>query len=68
VHLAAIGHPVVGDRLYGAPAEPVGLPAFSRFFLHAKQIEFDHPSTGVRLSIEAPLPEEFSELLAALAA
>ncbi len=68
VHLAAIGHPVVGDRLYGAPAQPEGLPKLNRFFLHAKQIEFDHPSTGVRLHIEAPLPEEFSELLAALPA
>ena len=67
VHLSAIGHPVVGDRLYGAPAEPAGLPAFSRFFLHAKQIEFDHPSTGERLCIEAPLPKEFSDLVAGLA-
>jgi 23S rRNA pseudouridine1911/1915/1917 synthase len=67
VHLAAIGHPVVGDSLYGAPAEPKGLPALSRFFLHAKQIGFDHPSTGQRLSLEAPLPKDFAELLAGLA-
>jgi 23S rRNA pseudouridine1911/1915/1917 synthase len=68
VHLAAIGHSVAGDRLYGAPAQSEGLPASNRFFLHAKRIEFDHPSTGERLSVEAPLPKEFSELLAGLSA
>jgi 23S rRNA pseudouridine1911/1915/1917 synthase len=68
VHLSAIGLPIVGDRMYGAPAETEGLPAFSRFFLHAKQIEFDHPSTGERLSLEAPLPKEFADLLESLAA
>jgi 23S rRNA pseudouridine1911/1915/1917 synthase len=68
VHLSAIGLPIVGDRMYGAPAETEGLPAFSRFFLHAKQIEFDHPSTDERLSLEAPLPKEFADLLESLAA
>jgi len=67
VHLAAIGHPVVGDHLYGAPTAPAGLPPLHRFFLHAKRIEFDHPSTGERLSIEAPLPKDFEELIAELA-
>jgi 23S rRNA pseudouridine1911/1915/1917 synthase len=66
VHLAAIGHPVAGDRLYGAPAEPAGLPKMDRFFLHAKEIVFRHPSSGAEMRIEAPLPPEFTALLAEL--
>jgi 23S rRNA pseudouridine1911/1915/1917 synthase len=66
VHLAAIGHPVAGDRLYGAPAEPAGLPKLDRFFLHAKEIVFRHPSSGAEMRIEAPLPPEFTALLAEL--
>jgi 23S rRNA-/tRNA-specific pseudouridylate synthase len=54
-HLAHAGTPIVGDVRYGiavagAPALPVG------FFLHAAAVEFDHPVTGARLRIEAPLP------------
>ena len=63
VHLAAIGHPVVGDRLYGAPAADPNLPKLGRFLLHAKEIQFLHPSTGADVQIEAPLPAEFSSLL-----
>ena len=66
VHLAAIGHPVAGDRLYGAPAEPAGLPKLGRFFLHAKEIVFRHPSSGAEMRIEAPLPPEFTALVAEL--
>lgn len=58
VHLASIGHAVAGDRLYGAPAGP--LP---RFFLHAARIRFDSPSTGERITVEAPLPVELEEWL-----
>ncbi len=54
VHLAAIGHPVVGDTLYGAPARP----GFPRLFLHAREIQFTHPSTGRRVTVEAPMPAE----------
>ncbi len=53
VHLASVGHPVAGDRLYGAPPDPSG-----RFFLHAQRIAFDSPSTGARIVVEAPLPPE----------
>jgi 23S rRNA pseudouridine1911/1915/1917 synthase len=67
VHLSAIGHPVVGDRLYGAPASPAGLPPLERFFLHAREIEFQQPATGEVVHIEAPLPVEFTQLLQALA-
>ncbi len=62
VHLSKIGHPVVGDRLYGAPATPEGLPNLDRFYLHARQIGFVHPATDQRIVIEAPLPKEFTEL------
>ncbi|MCZ2075122.1 MAG: RluA family pseudouridine synthase [Bryobacteraceae bacterium] len=55
VHMAAIGHPVAGDRLYGAPRSE---PLTERFFLHAQQILFHSPSTGAEITLEAPLPEE----------
>jgi 23S rRNA pseudouridine1911/1915/1917 synthase len=53
VHLASVGHPVAGDRLYGAAPDPSG-----RFFLHAHRIAFDSPSTGARIAVESPLPQE----------
>jgi 23S rRNA pseudouridine1911/1915/1917 synthase len=56
VHLASIGHPVAGDRLYGAPPDPSG-----RFFLHAHRIAFDSPSTGARITVESPLPPELED-------
>jgi len=65
-HLAAIGHPVVGDRLYGAPARIPGLPALSRFFLHAHRIRFRSPSTGRPLTVEAPLAVELEAFLEAV--
>ncbi len=58
VHLASLGHPVAGDRLYGAP--PSGKP---RFFLHAHRIRFLHPTTGEPLEIVAPLPPDLEEWL-----
>ena len=57
VHLSAMGHPVVGDRLYGAPAEPKGLPPLGRYFLHAHRIRFHQPTTGEPLVLESPLPD-----------
>jgi 23S rRNA pseudouridine1911/1915/1917 synthase len=63
VHLASIGHVVAGDKLYGAPAGPS-----ARFFLHAARITFDGPSTGARLTLEAPLPGELEEWLGSLSA
>jgi 23S rRNA pseudouridine1911/1915/1917 synthase len=61
VHLASIGHPVVGDKLYGAPASELG-----RYFLHARQITFTSPSSGERISVEAPLPSDLDAYLATL--
>jgi 23S rRNA pseudouridine1911/1915/1917 synthase len=63
VHLASLHHPVVGDRLYGAPAAIAGLPPLGRFFLHAHRLRFRLPSTGERIAVESPLPVEFAALL-----
>jgi 23S rRNA pseudouridine1911/1915/1917 synthase len=60
VHLAAIGHPVVGDPQYGTAGE-LGL---ARQFLHAARLAFEHPVTGVAIDVESPLPDD---LVAALA-
>lgn len=59
VHMAAIGHPVVGDFLYGH--ETASLP--ERFALHSAAIELDQPLTGERICIESPLPDELRRLL-----
>jgi 23S rRNA pseudouridine1911/1915/1917 synthase len=61
VHLASIGHPVVGDKLYGAPAS-----ALARYFLHAREIAFTSPGTGERITVSAPLPGDLQNHLAAL--
>jgi 23S rRNA pseudouridine1911/1915/1917 synthase len=66
VHFSAAGHPVLGDRVYG-PREGDGSPA-ARQMLHARRLGFPHPVTGRLVSAEAPLPEDFEALLAALRA
>lgn len=71
-HLAAVGLPIVADKLYG-DGEPLLLsqfkrrkgageerPLMARTALHAALLEFDHPSTGQRLRFEAPLPKDFA--------
>jgi len=68
VHLASLGHPVVGDTTYGAPARlqwggSEG-PTLARTFLHAAKLAFAHPRTGAPLSFDAPLPAELAEFLA----
>lgn len=72
VHFSALGCPVVGDTLYGAPAQERAasgpLPSFTRNFLHAARIGFDHPRTGKSLEIRAPLPEDLVSYLAAVGA
>jgi 23S rRNA pseudouridine1911/1915/1917 synthase len=71
VHLASIGHSVVGDRLYGAPAEIRGKlgPAISleRNFLHSAELQLTHPRTGEDLSFSRPLPEALDKFLNSLA-
>ncbi|MFL6416270.1 MAG: RluA family pseudouridine synthase [Bryobacteraceae bacterium] len=66
VHLASIGHPILGDRLYGAPARVPGLPPVGRFFLHAHRLRFTSPSTGEPITVESPLPEDLANVLASL--
>ena len=68
VHLAAIGHPLVGDPVYGgrASALPAALRAFCRQALHAERLDLDHPRDGRRMAWTAPRPADFAALLAAL--
>ena len=53
VHLAEIGHPILGDELY---AHEAALAAAPRLYLHASAIAFDHPGTGERLRLSLPCP------------
>ena len=60
VHMATLGHPVVGDTTYGAPRLARGPSAaigLDRNFLHARELEFLHPRTGQTLALQAELPE-----------
>ena len=60
VHMAYIGHPLLGDTVYGAK-RPV--PGLAGQCLHAAQLTFTHPSTGERMTVEAPLPDWFQAVL-----
>jgi 23S rRNA pseudouridine1911/1915/1917 synthase len=66
VHLSAIGHPVVGDDVYGERnykgfAKKFG--ELNRYFLHSTHLRFLHPATGAPLEFRSPLPEELQKLL-----
>lgn len=62
VHLAGIGHPIVGDRKYGSAKEPhVGLA------LHARSISFRHPFSGQRMTFAAKVPSYFQKLVGSIA-
>jgi 23S rRNA pseudouridine1911/1915/1917 synthase len=76
VHMASLGHAVVGDALYGAPREmrarrgratdegaAISLP---RNFLHAAQLELTHPRTGKQIALQSPLPAELQAFLATI--
>lgn len=63
VHMAYIGHPILGDQLYGKKKTEKGLDSQC---LHAKQIKFIHPSTGEAMSFEVPLPDYFLDVLSKL--
>ena len=60
VHMAHIGHPLLGDTVYGAK-KPV--PGLAGQCLHAARLTFTHPATGERLTVEAPLPDWFRAVL-----
>ena len=76
VHLAHIGHPVIGDRVYGrargqrmaalGEAARGAVAAFARQALHAVSLEFRHPEHGAAMHFESPIPEDMSALIAAL--
>ncbi len=59
VHLAAIGHPIIGDPLYGSGGNPVG-----RMALHAHRLVFEHPRTVERLSLISPVPSVMERFVA----
>ena len=63
VHMASIGHPLLGDFTYGAPSPDKGLEGQC---LHARQLRFVHPRTGETVLIESELPEYFTQVLARL--
>jgi 23S rRNA pseudouridine1911/1915/1917 synthase len=64
IHLASIGHPLVGDPLYGFTGQPLedlpGLPGDGGYLLHAQFLKFHHPITGEQIHLEAALPSGFS--------
>ena len=64
VHMASIGHPLLGDTVYGAK-KPV--PGLAGQCLHARRLSFIHPRTGERVTVECPLPDYFTQVLARLA-
>ena len=76
VHLTHIGHPLIGDPLYGrgraprrrklAPAADAALGQFHRQALHARLLGFQHPVTKVKLLFESPLPDDMQRLISAL--
>ena len=74
VHMSYIKHPIVGDTMYGARKITKGqllgcdddTPIIERFALHAHRIEFRHPITGKPMQIEAPLPDDFKNILETL--
>ncbi|HWE48274.1 MAG TPA: RluA family pseudouridine synthase [Bryobacteraceae bacterium] len=55
-HMASLGHPVAGDRLYGAKPSP-----WNRFFLHAHRLSFTSPATEDAVTVESPLPPELTD-------
>ena len=68
VHMQSLGHPLVGDPLYGGKAKKgssatMQLAVFPRQALHAHRLELTHPQHGQRMGWEAPLPEDMSNLL-----
>jgi 23S rRNA pseudouridine1911/1915/1917 synthase len=71
VHLSAIGHPIVGDALYGGvhrrvQADIKAVMQLERPFLHAAKLAFKHPSDGRRMSFESELPPDLQRVLDAL--
>ncbi|WP_199615618.1 RluA family pseudouridine synthase [Paenibacillus alkalitolerans] len=67
VHMKHIGHPLVGDSLYARELAASSLQGrIARQALHAADLSFEHPGTGMRVTYEAPMPADMSELLRSL--
>jgi len=76
VHMAHIGHPLLGDKTYGAgfkaseallaPSQQAALAALGRQALHAAELGFEHPITGEPLHFASPLPTDMAALLDSL--
>ncbi len=77
VHMASLGHPIVGDTLYGAPAEikatagrgkkgPAKAVRLERNFLYAAELKLIHPRTGREIALKSPLPKELTSFLESL--
>ena len=62
VHMAAFGHPLLGDSLYGGGEDINACPLFHRAALHAWKLEFFHPFTHKKISLSADLPDDFIPL------
>ena len=67
VHLAHLGHPVLGDKTYGGWSDRAAELGLTRPFLHAYQLAFPHPDDNRRIEVEDPLPEDLTTVLEALA-
>jgi 23S rRNA pseudouridine1911/1915/1917 synthase len=75
VHMASLGHPVVGDTLYGASSALTPAAEFARLprlvlprnFLHAAELEFAHPASGERITLVSNLPADLKDFMAQLA-
>ena len=63
VHMASIGHPLLGDGLYGAPSPEKGLEGQC---LHARELKFIHPRTGEHVHLKTELPGWFTDVLTRL--
>jgi len=65
VHAAWLGHPIVGDERYGESEvnKEFRKRGYKRLFLHAEQLQFNHPVTGKDLHFTAPLPDDLQALL-----
>ena len=65
VHAASLGHPIIGDERYGEDEvnKAFKTKGYKRMFLHAKTLQFQHPVTGVVMTISAPLPLQLENLL-----
>jgi 23S rRNA pseudouridine1911/1915/1917 synthase len=66
VHLAYLGHPVLGDKAYGGWSDRAAELGLTRPFLHAYRLAFPHPDDGRRIEVEDPLPEDLAAALAAM--